>query len=145
TGSESFPGEMLGSASENVVMSNSMLDLLVEYYLVTYETLEFRKPFGEGHENSRIISVKIKQFGRCRIGSETFGSNMSARHTGLFGNKEKKMKNFFFVRTQNSKQFWVEFQRSKASGRVPGCNFKVNENLHENLANLQNFQKSIKK
>uniref|UniRef100_U9UCY9 Uncharacterized protein n=1 Tax=Rhizophagus irregularis (strain DAOM 181602 / DAOM 197198 / MUCL 43194) TaxID=747089 RepID=U9UCY9_RHIID len=40
TGSESFPGEMLGSASENVVMSNSMLDLLVEYYLVTYETLD---------------------------------------------------------------------------------------------------------
>ncbi|PKY35106.1 hypothetical protein RhiirB3_455485 [Rhizophagus irregularis] len=41
TGSESFPGEMLGPASENVVMSNSMLDLLVEYYLATYETLEF--------------------------------------------------------------------------------------------------------
>ncbi|PKY62772.1 hypothetical protein RhiirA4_489863, partial [Rhizophagus irregularis] len=28
TGSESFPSEMLGPASENVVMSNSMLDLL---------------------------------------------------------------------------------------------------------------------
>src|ERR1044072_5384242 len=71
TGSESFPGEMLGPASENVVMSHSMLDLLVEYYLATYETLEFRKPFREGHKNSRIISVKMKQFGRCRIGSAT--------------------------------------------------------------------------
>ncbi|GET63009.1 hypothetical protein GLOIN_2v1786147 [Rhizophagus irregularis DAOM 181602=DAOM 197198] len=73
TGSESFPGEMLGPASENIVISNSMLDLLIEYYLATYETLEFRKPFREGHENSRIISVKMKQFGRCRIDSETLG------------------------------------------------------------------------
>ncbi|PKY37232.1 hypothetical protein RhiirB3_462006 [Rhizophagus irregularis] len=80
TGNESFPDEMLGPASENVVMSNSMLDLLVEYYLVTYKTLEFQKPFREGHENLRIISVKMKQFSRCRIGSETFGLNMSARH-----------------------------------------------------------------
>ncbi|POG61551.1 hypothetical protein GLOIN_2v1786477 [Rhizophagus irregularis DAOM 181602=DAOM 197198] len=83
TGSESFPGEMLGPASENIVISNSMLDLLIEYYLATYETLEFRKPFREGHENSRIISVKMKQFGRCRIDSETLGSNMSARHVDL--------------------------------------------------------------
>ncbi|PKK77629.1 hypothetical protein RhiirC2_55372 [Rhizophagus irregularis] len=71
---------MLGPASENVVMLNLMLDLLVEYYLVTYKTLEFQKPFRKGHENSRIISVKIKQFGRCRISSETFRSNMSAHH-----------------------------------------------------------------
>ncbi|EXX50506.1 hypothetical protein GLOIN_2v1786477 [Rhizophagus irregularis DAOM 181602=DAOM 197198] len=68
TGSESFPGEILGPASENIVMSNSMLDLLVEYYLTTYETLEFRKPFGESHENSRIISVKMtsENFLGCR-------------------------------------------------------------------------------
>lgn len=79
-GSEPFPGEMMGPASENVVMSSSMLDLLVEYYMATYETLEFRKPFGEGHDDSRVISVKINKFGRCRIGSEIFGSNMSARH-----------------------------------------------------------------
>ena len=71
---------MMGPASENVVMSSSILDLLVEYYIATYETLDFRKPFGEGHDDSRIISVKINQFGRCRIGSEIFGSNMSARH-----------------------------------------------------------------
>ncbi|PKY61851.1 hypothetical protein RhiirA4_487412 [Rhizophagus irregularis] len=80
TESESFSDEMLGPASDNVVMSNSMLDLLIEYYLVTYETLEYQKPFGEGHKNSRIIPIKIKQFGRCRIGSETFESNMSACH-----------------------------------------------------------------
>jgi hypothetical protein len=80
TGSEPFPGEMMGPNSENVVMSDSMLNLLVEYYMATYETLNFRRPFGEGHENSIVIPVKMNQFGRCRIGSETFGSNMSARH-----------------------------------------------------------------
>src|SRR5579859_1751770 len=80
TGSEPFPGEMMGPASEDVVMSSSMLDLLVEYYMATYETLEFRKPFGEGHDDSRVISVKINQFSRCRIGLEIFRSNISACH-----------------------------------------------------------------
>lgn len=80
TGSEPFPGEMMGPVSENVMISSSILDLLVEYYMATYETLEFRKPFGEGRDDSRVISVRINQFGRCRIGSEIFGSNMSARH-----------------------------------------------------------------
>ena len=70
----------MGPNSENVVMSNSMLNLLVEYYMATYETQNFRRPFGEGHENSTVIPVKMNQFGRCRIGSETFGSNMSACH-----------------------------------------------------------------
>ncbi|GET51985.1 hypothetical protein GLOIN_2v1786477 [Rhizophagus irregularis DAOM 181602=DAOM 197198] len=74
---------MLGPTSENVVMSNLMLDLLVEYYLVTYKTLEFQKPFRKGHENSRIIPVKMKQFSRCRISSETFRSNMSTHHVDL--------------------------------------------------------------
>ena len=80
TGSEPFPGEMLGPVSENVVMSGPMLDLLVEYYMATYETLEFRKPFGKGHEDANVIPVKMNQFGRCRIGSEIFGSNISSRH-----------------------------------------------------------------
>jgi hypothetical protein len=80
TGSEPFLGEMLGPVSENVVMSGPMLDLLVEYYMATYETLEFRKPFGKGHEDANVIPVKMNQFGRCRIGSEIFGSNISSRH-----------------------------------------------------------------
>ena len=79
-GSEPFPGEMMRPISENVIMSDSMLNLLVEYYMATYETLEFRRPFGEGHEDLIVIGVKINQFGRCRIGSEIFGSNMSSRH-----------------------------------------------------------------
>ena len=59
-----------------------MLDLMVEYYMATYDNdnLEFRKILGEGSENAIIIRVKMNQFGRCRIGSEIFGSTMSLRH-----------------------------------------------------------------
>jgi hypothetical protein len=71
---------MMGLASENIVMSSSMLDLLVEYYITTYKTLKFQKLLREEHKNSRVISVKINQFSRCRIGSEIFGSNMTACH-----------------------------------------------------------------
>ena len=57
-----------------------MFDLMVEYYMATYESLEFRKPFGEGSLDTIIIRVKMNQFGRCRIGSEVFGSVLSLRH-----------------------------------------------------------------
>jgi len=40
----------------------------------------FRKPFGEGPDDSIIINVKINKFRRCRIGSEKFGLTMSSRH-----------------------------------------------------------------
>ena len=55
-----------------------MLDRMVEYYEATYEMYNFRKPFGEGAEDSVIISVKINKFGRYRIGSEIFGSSISS-------------------------------------------------------------------
>ncbi len=80
TGSELFPGEMMRPISEDVIMSDLMLNLLVKYYMTTYETLEFWRPFGEGYEDLIVISVKINQFGRYRIGSEIFGSNISSRH-----------------------------------------------------------------
>ncbi|GET55364.1 hypothetical protein GLOIN_2v1786477 [Rhizophagus irregularis DAOM 181602=DAOM 197198] len=54
TGCEAFPGEMLRPTSENVVLSQSMLDLMIDYYIATYEI--------------------------CRIGSEVFGSALSFRH-----------------------------------------------------------------
>lgn len=76
TGSEAFPGGMLKPCSEDFLLSPEMLNLMVDYYNATYELLEFRKPFGEGSEESTIIRVKIK-YGRCRIGSEIFGSTFS--------------------------------------------------------------------
>ena len=41
TGSEQFPGEMLNPSSENILIPNSMLDLIVEYYMATYVSNEF--------------------------------------------------------------------------------------------------------
>jgi hypothetical protein len=80
TGSENFPGEMLHPSEENILLSSEMLDRMVEYYEATYEMYNFRKPFGEGAEDSIVIGVKMNKFGRCRVGSEIFGSSMSSRH-----------------------------------------------------------------
>lgn len=80
SGSEKFPGEFLKPSSDNVLFSSEMLDLMVEYYMATYDNLEFRKPFGEGSEDAITIRVKMNRFGRCRIGSEVFGSTLSLRH-----------------------------------------------------------------
>ncbi|GET53653.1 hypothetical protein GLOIN_2v1775288 [Rhizophagus irregularis DAOM 181602=DAOM 197198] len=79
-GCEAFPGEMLGPSSEKVIMSSEMLDIMVDYYNATYPANNFRKPFGEGPEDSIIIRVRMNQFRRCRIGSEIFGSKMSSHH-----------------------------------------------------------------
>jgi hypothetical protein len=80
TGSEAFPGEMLGPTSANVILSDSMLNLMVEYYTGTYIDCNFKAPFGEGPDDSIIIRVQISKFGRCRIGSEVFGSTLSSRY-----------------------------------------------------------------
>ena len=46
-----------------------MLDLMVEYYLASYENFDFQAPFDDGPEDSIVISrVTINKFGRCRIG-----------------------------------------------------------------------------
>jgi hypothetical protein len=78
-GSESIPGEFLKPSFYDIMLSNEMLDLMVEYYLATYVTHTFRKPLG-GSNGNITIRVKINQFGRCRIGSEVFGSSISLRH-----------------------------------------------------------------
>src|ERR1051325_1226956 len=80
TGREAFPGEMLRPSNDDILLSSEMLDRIVEYYTATYERYNFRKPFGEGDDDSITIRVKMNQFGRCRIGSEIFGSSISSRH-----------------------------------------------------------------
>ena len=57
-----------------------MLDILVEYYKTAYELMNFRKPFTADLDNSITVQDRINQYGRCRIGSEIFGSAMSSRH-----------------------------------------------------------------
>jgi len=71
---------MLRPYSNNILLSNEMLNRMVEYYEAAYENQDFRKPFGEGSESAVIIRVKMNQFRRCRISSEVFGSLMSLRH-----------------------------------------------------------------
>ncbi|GET63404.1 hypothetical protein GLOIN_2v1775288 [Rhizophagus irregularis DAOM 181602=DAOM 197198] len=81
TGCEPFPGEMLKPSSE-AIMTESMLELMVAFYNASYiEMYKFHKPADEIIQDSITIRVKINQFGRCRIGSEVFGSAMSVRHT----------------------------------------------------------------
>ena len=80
TGREAFPGEMLRPTFENILITAEMLDRIVEYYMATYEMYNFRKPFGEGTDDSIVIRVNMNKFGRCQIGSEIFGSAMSSRH-----------------------------------------------------------------
>ena len=71
---------MLNSKSDNILLSSNMLDLIVEYYITTYEMFEFQKPFGTGPENAIVIDVKVNKFERCRIGFKIFNSSMSSRH-----------------------------------------------------------------
>ena len=80
SGSENFPGEFLKPSFNNTLLSSEMLDLMVEYYLATYVLFGFRKPFSEGSDDDIVIRIKMNQFGRCRIGSEVFGSSISIRH-----------------------------------------------------------------
>jgi ssDNA-binding Zn-finger/Zn-ribbon topoisomerase 1 len=81
TGCEPFPGEMLSLKAKYEPQSESMLNLMVEFYAGTYEQYKFRKPADEiTGENFYTIRVKINKFERCRIGSEVFGSAMSPRY-----------------------------------------------------------------
>ena len=80
TGCEPFPGEMLKPNSEDVLLSDSMLNLIVKYYTATHERYNFRKPADEIDQDAITIRVKMNKFGRCQIGSEVFGSAMSIRH-----------------------------------------------------------------
>jgi len=59
-----------------------MMDFLVEFYEVTYESLNFRKLFIEIQDDSDSIIVlnRAHQYGRYRIRSKYFGLDMSSRH-----------------------------------------------------------------
>ena len=48
TGSKLFPGEFLKPSSDNIIILSEMLDLMIEYYNVTYITFDFRKLFDKG-------------------------------------------------------------------------------------------------
>src|SRR2546423_2527732 len=55
TRSEPFPGEMLNPKSE-IVLSKEMLNLMVEYYLASYENFDYQAPFNDSPKDSIIIN-----------------------------------------------------------------------------------------
>ena len=78
TGREAFSEEMLKPNSENMLLSKLTLDLMIEYYIATYETHNFKAPYDNGPEDLIILHVTINMFGQCRIGSEVL--TMSSQH-----------------------------------------------------------------
>ena len=82
TESEWFPDKLLLPKRENSIILSKIVNFLVEFYEVTYESLNFRKLFAETQDDSASIIVpnRAHQYGRCRIGSEYFGSDMSSRY-----------------------------------------------------------------
>lgn len=80
TGCEEFPGKFLAPHSENIRLDEQIYDLLFKYYEDTYVDSIFRKPFTENLPNSTIVINKAKQYGRCQISAEIFGSATASRH-----------------------------------------------------------------
>src|SRR6185295_12290930 len=81
SGVEDFPGEFLIPSKIHIMISDEILDLLLEFYSEAYPQYSFQIPFsGIRDENSILINPFGDQFGRLRIGLEIFGSTMSIRH-----------------------------------------------------------------
>jgi len=79
-GSEKFPGELLYPKKPNLILPAEILNLLVEYYEASYETMNFQKPFTNNINNLIVIQNRADQYGRSRIGSEILDSLMSSRN-----------------------------------------------------------------
>ena len=97
TESEWFPGELLLPKRENSIIPSKIVDFLVEFYEVIYESLNFRKLFTETQDNSASIIVpnRAYQYRRCWIRSEYFGLDMSSQYVNssfvlaLFENQDE--------------------------------------------------------
>jgi hypothetical protein len=83
TGAEIYPGEFLPPIKENVMLSDILLDLLINYYNRAYAEYNFSRPRLDSslsNENYIAVTGKVTQCGRLRIGAEYFGSILSKRH-----------------------------------------------------------------
>ena len=81
SGVENFPGEFLNPSKIHIIISDELLNILLDYYSAAYPEHSFQIPFSDiRDENSILIRLFGDQFGRLRIGSEVFGSTMSIRH-----------------------------------------------------------------
>ena len=84
TGSENFPGEMLTPRNDRVSLLDDIYELLVYYYntaydwkFVTIAGASDKLVLKEESEDFIIILPNIVQYGRIRIGSEIFGTNIA--------------------------------------------------------------------
>jgi hypothetical protein len=85
TGAEKYPGEFLPPIRSDVMMSDVVLDFLVEYYNNAHRYY-FSRPILDSslmmgsHDDYVAVTGKVTQYGRLRIGAEYFGSVLSKRH-----------------------------------------------------------------
>jgi hypothetical protein len=82
TGSEPFPGEILGKI-DRISLPDSIYELLISYYNNTYNEWDFvsiAEMSNDLSSNSVLVLPFANQFFRIRIATETFGSVNSPRY-----------------------------------------------------------------
>src|SRR3954449_12262957 len=87
TGLEIYPEELLPLINENVMLSNSILNLLIDYYNRAYVEYNFsrsRLDFYLSSENYIAVIGKVSQYGRLRIRAEYFESKLSKKYIRSF-------------------------------------------------------------
>ena len=80
-GTEPFPGILL-NPKKDIILSQDILKLLVEYYNGAYDNYSFIDLSDIHNASSDVIAVlpQAIKFGRLRIGAEIIGSTFSARY-----------------------------------------------------------------
>src|SRR3954464_12919712 len=77
TGSEIYPGELLPLINENIMLSDSILNLLINYYNCAYVEYNFSRSQLDSYLSSKnyiAITEKVSQYGRLQIEVEYFKS-----------------------------------------------------------------------
>jgi hypothetical protein len=80
TGSEAFPGEMLNPKKERVSLPDDIYELLVQYYNTAYDSEFVTIADALTSKDSIVVSPKVDQYGRIRIGTEIFGATIAPRY-----------------------------------------------------------------
>jgi hypothetical protein len=78
-GTERFPGTLMKPCQETI-LPNDILEHLVEFYNSLYNEYFVSIASITGKTNDNVVTPKIKQYGRLRIGSDIYGSVQAARH-----------------------------------------------------------------
>lgn len=83
TGNEPFPGQILSPKKERVSLPDEIYELLVQYYNDAYDQ-KFVTIAGAvsdiSSDDDIIVLPNVNQYGRIRIGAETFGATIAPRY-----------------------------------------------------------------